>query len=238
MFKTDEDVSPRRPPNFNEEDISDKPQWVDDELANPHTMDKAYQKSLRSLMSVDEAIPKLLDAVHNIDQEQNTAIIYYADNGEAWGEHRLKEAKNCPYEECTRVPLILHFPKLISESRQNDQMVLNIDLAPTIADFAGVNIPSKVDGLSLMPLLINPTADWRDQILIEHWPTDEGHGAIIPEFSAIRTKEWKYVEYINGEKELYDLVNDPYEMENLVNEIKYKPFMSVLATHLQELRED
>jgi arylsulfatase A-like enzyme len=117
-------------------------------------------------------------------------------------------------------------------------LVANIDLAPTFADLAGASIPDSVDGMSLVPLLENKDTPWRDALLLEHWPTEEGVGAIIPEFYSVRTSQWKYTEYSTGECELYDLVNDPYELQNLANRWRYRDIQSNLEARLAELKKE
>ncbi|MCH7663904.1 MAG: DUF4976 domain-containing protein [Chloroflexi bacterium] len=158
-----------------------------------------------------------------------------SDNGEAWGEHRLSSAKNCPYEECIRVPFIVYYPALITEARVEEKQVLNIDIAATIADLVGIPIPGSVDGISFLPLLTNPDAPWREGFIIEHWRTEEGFGSILPDFVGIRTAKWKYIRYETGELELYDLENDPYELENLANQISYQSTLELLDSQLDDL---
>jgi arylsulfatase A-like enzyme len=227
-----------RPPNFNEEDVSDKPQWVQAvDSANIDYIDKEYKRSLRTLVAVDEAIADVLEALDNIGQRENTVIIFMSDNGLAWGEHRMTTSKNCPYEECIRVPFVISYPTLIPQPRTESRMVLNVDLAPTLAELAGSPIPDTINGTSLLPLLRNdPALAWRDAVLFEHWPTGEGFGDTIPTFYGIRTDTWKYVEYDTGERELYDLVNDPYEMENQIQNPEYAPLIAELAVKLAELK--
>ena len=215
-FRTDEQFSARRPPNFNEEDVSDKPIWLQNvELTDGNRVDQISQRSLRSLMSVDQGIKEMLAALECIGQLENTAVIYISDNGVTAGEHRLANAKNCPYEECIKMPFVMHYPKVTSAAFVNDSFVLNIDIAPTIAEIAGVPIPDSVEGESLLSLLVGDKEDWRDQVLIEHWSGEEGLSAQIPTYQAVRTSQWKYVRYENGEAELYDLIADPFELENL-----------------------
>jgi arylsulfatase A-like enzyme len=120
--------------------------------------------------------------------------------------------------------------------RVDSHLVANIDLAPTIADWAGISAPEYVDGISMVPILEDPSTGWREDILFEHWPTEEGVGSMIPEFYSIRTAEWKYTEYSTGEVELYDLVNDPFELENLAGKRDYREIQSELAARLQELK--
>ena len=233
MFRTDEQISARRPLNFNEEDISDKPEWMQPvEIAEVNRMDQLYQRSLRTLMAVDDAVADILEALDCIGQSDNTLIIFVSDNGVTYGEHRLVNSKNCAYEECIQIPYVVYYPGEVEGGRMLDEPVLNIDLAPTIADVAGLPIPDSVDGTSLMPLLQGGADDWRDAVLIEHWPTEEGFGGTIPYYEAIRTAEWKYVRYETGELELYDLVNDPYEMQNLAGDAQYADLMAQLGQQL------
>jgi len=93
-----------------------------------------------------------------------------------------------------------------------------------------------VDGMSILPLLKDTNTQGRDAILIEHWPTEDGIGSRIPEFYAVRTSEWKYVEYSTGERELYDLMNDPYELENLASDAQYEGLMAELKIKLDALK--
>ncbi len=97
-----------------------------------------------------------------------------------------------------------------------EQLVRDTDLAPTFAELGGVPVPSTVDGRSLVPLLVGetPLADWRSAFLVEHWAGGLGYPEVVPTYEAVRTEEHKYVEYNSGERELYDLDADPYELEN------------------------
>ncbi|MBN1303795.1 MAG: DUF4976 domain-containing protein [Anaerolineales bacterium] len=168
--------------------------------------------------------------------DQDTIIIFTSDNGLTMGEHRFGFSKNCPYEECITLPFIIHgsgyFP-----AGEIDKVVANIDIAPTIAELAGIPIPEGVDGLSMVPILENAAAPWREEHLLEHWPTEEGIGMLIPGFYGIRTDQWKYIEYETGEKELYDLVYDPYEMQNLAGKYQYKVIQVEMSKRLAELKD-
>jgi arylsulfatase A-like enzyme len=169
--------------------------------------------------------------------DKKTVIVYLTDNGATVGDHRLGITKNCAYEACIRTPFIIYAPGMFP-ARTDTHLVANIDLAPTFAELAGASIPKSVNGTSLVPLLRDPNADWRDAILIEHWPTEEGIGSKIPEFYAVRTAEWKYVEYATGEKELYDLKNDPYELENIADKSEYAEIQKELKMRLDELKQE
>ena len=204
-----------RPPNFMEEDVSDKPAYLQN--LNPISVEKidvTYKQILRSLLSVDDGVASILDALKAAGLLEKTMIVYLSDNGMTVGNHRLGITKNCAYDECARVPFIVYAPGMY-RSGTDTHLVANIDLAPTFAELAGAALPQTVDGTSLVPLLQNAEAPWREALLIEHWPTEEGVGSRIPEFYAVRTAGWKYVEYSTGETELFDVENDPYELMNL-----------------------
>lgn len=236
LFRTEQQIRARRPLNFNERDMTDKPEYMQSLApADTDRMDLVYQRALRSLMAVDEGIAEILGALQQIKQKENTVIIYLSDNGEAWGEHRLSSAKNCPYEECIRVPFVVYYPDAISQPRADNSLVLNIDLAATIVDIAGLNIPASIDGLSFLPLLRDPAASWRESFIIEHWRTEEGFGSLVPDFVGIRTEQWKYVRYETGEIELYDLVNGPFEMDNLAYLDEYQERVLLLDAELDEM---
>lgn len=236
-FRDPSEWIPYRPPDFNEKDVSDKPQYVQALNAfSPEEVDITYKQILRSLLSVDDGVASVLNALDKTGLRQKTIIVYLSDNGLTVGDHRFGFSKNCPYEACVKVPFIVYAPGYYAP-RTDSRLVANIDLAPTFAELAGAPIPSSVDGMSLVPLLKDPNASWRDRILLEHWPTEEGIGSTIPEFYSIRTPDWKYTEYSTGERELYDLKNDPYELNNLANQWRYRGIQAELAQQLAELKK-
>jgi arylsulfatase A-like enzyme len=221
-----------------EEDVSDKPQYLQD--LNPISVEKidiTYKQILRSLLSVDDGVASVLAALEKTGLDKKTIIVYLTDNGTTVGDHRLGITKNCAYEACIRTPFIVYAPAMFP-ARTDIHLVANIDLAPTFAELAGASIPDTVDGLSLVPLLNDSSAVWRDAILLEHWPTEEGIGSKIPEFYAVRNADWKYVEYSTGEKELYDLKNDPYELENLADQPEHADIQKQLKIRLDELKKE
>jgi arylsulfatase A-like enzyme len=145
--------------------------------------------------------------------------------------------KTCPYEECIRTPFFVRWPW--GPSRTDDRLVSNVDLAPTIADLAGVSPVAPVDGRSLVPLLdvsrfgIVP---WRSAVFLEY--VGDRH---IPGWTGMRTPDVLYVEYATGEREVYDLSGrllapDPYELDNRLTNPVYAPILDDLAARLAELR--
>jgi len=244
-----------RTPSFNEADVSDKPEAVRNlPLLPPEligAIDHLYRLRLQSLQAVDEAIGSLVQLLDATGQLRNTYIIFTSDNGFHQGQHRLFNSKYTAYEEDVRVPLIVRGPH-VPAKRVVDAFTENVDFAPTIAQLAGATLSSKVDGRSLVPLLRNAPvpASWRKTVLLEQF-----HFTDVPasEFSVLepgealkdeehvthrglRTATFKFVEYGTGEHEYYDLVKDPYELENLASHLG-PLLLGQLTSRLNDLSE-
>lgn len=227
------DLAPWRPASYNEQDVSDKPEWVR-RLPSLGPQQQAggdeFRKSqLRALAAVDRAIGMIIDALRRTGRLENSIVVFTADNGLSWGEHRWLDRKSCPYEECVRVPFIVRGPG-IPAGHTDPRFVQNIDIAPTFAELAGVRPDGSVDGRSLLALLRGADLPWRAEILTEYW------GQPQLTWAAIRTDRWKYVEYENGDRELYDLSADPYEMTNVVASPQHAQVVTDLRQRLDALR--
>jgi N-acetylglucosamine-6-sulfatase len=214
-----------RTPNWNEADVSDKPAWLRTAYTpftaqNEQDIDDLYRARAQSMLAVDELVGKVIEQLDKLKELDNTYIIFTSDNGFLMGNHRFGRGKDAPYEESIRVPLIVRGPG-IAKGSTNDAFVLNNDFAPTVLEMGGLSIPASVDGRSILPLLHgNKPSDWRTDFLIEHWATEtitsenDGNG-IIPQYSGLHTDRYAYIEYVTGEKELYDLRADPYQLSSL-----------------------
>ncbi len=166
---------------------------------------------LRTLMSVDDGLGRMLQTLQARGLAQNTYVIFTSDNGSFLGEHRLGD-KRLAYEESLRVPLVVTGP--LVRARRSNGMVLNLDLAPTILELAGVTVPSDMQGRSLAPILKGDAHSVRDGFLYEYFT--EGLIPVVPDIFALRTSRLKYVTYPgSADEELYDLALDPGEMTNL-----------------------
>ena len=209
-----------KPPSFDEADVSDKPAWVRGlprvDAAKRADLLRWHRQQLRGLREVDDAVGAMFDALRRSGELDETYFVFSADNGVHMGEHRwsnYRGAKNAPYEESASVPLIVRGPG-VPAGVSRGQLVANNDLAPTIADLAGVDAPDFVDGRSLKPLLSpEPPEAWRSAILNERHLI-EPDGQPSPDYSALLTGGETYVEYETGEQEYYDLSRDPYQLEN------------------------
>jgi len=187
---------------------------------------------------LDEMIGHLMETLKESEELDNTYIFFTSDNGYHMGQHRLTAGKWTAYEEDTRVPLIVRGPG-VPKGRTLSHLVLNNDLAPTFAKLAEVSVPTFVDGRSLKPVLGEdppPPEEWRQAFLVEA-ASELGEHSRLPPLSgdaqpgedrrtvpgedwgrpgleAVRTADHLYVEYKTGERELYDLEEDPYQLMN------------------------
>ncbi len=257
-------VKAPRTANYNEANVSDKPAFLRNlpvmSAAVQNRVDALYRLRLQSLQAVDEAIQKIVDTLRATRQLENTFIVFSSDNGFHLGNHRMPSGKQTAFEEDIHLPLIVRGPG-VKAGVKLEGMVGNIDFAPTFADWAGVKPPETVDGRSFAPLLstnspsANPPAEWRTTYLIEHWmesnaprvratgteePADQDQSKAaplrgIPEFHALRTAAYTYVEYVTGERELYDLKNDAQQLTNIASQADPK-LLESLAARLKALR--
>jgi arylsulfatase A-like enzyme len=171
----------------------------------------------RCIAGVDENVGRLLKTLEELGIADDTVIIYTSDNGFYLGEHRLGD-KRSAYDESLRIPFLVRYPRLGVKGRLVDEMVLNIDLAPTLLDFAGVAAPKEMQGRSWRSLLTGPAADWRRSFFYEYfWERQKGSP---PTHTAVRTVTAKLIKYPGHDEwtELFNLAADPYETKNLFND--------------------
>jgi N-acetylglucosamine-6-sulfatase len=223
--------------SFDEADVSDKPAIIRDlpPLSGPQikAMEQHYRARLRSLQAIDDMVESVVRTLEQTGQLQNTYIIYTSDNGFHMGEHRMIAGKTTAYEEDIRVPAIVCGPGVPAGQRIH-ALVLNNDFAPTFAAIAGVAPPSFVDGRSFLPLFAKPDRPWRHSFLIQRRELETHEMTGAARFDAIRTADRLYVEYGDGDHELYDVRNDPYELESRAS--RAEPLTSeLLAARLAEL---
>ena len=174
------------------------------------------QQTARTVASVDDGVGKILEALEAAGKLEQTVVIFAGDNGFFLGEHGFLN-KRAMYEESIRIPFLVRYPKLINPGTTIAPMTLNIDLAPSLLDLSGVEVPAemKMQGLSWVPLLRGREEELRTSWLYEYFY--EPRFAPTPTMQGVRTTRWKYVRYPNIQEtdELYDLENDPTEMRNL-----------------------
>ncbi|MGN6189454.1 MAG: sulfatase family protein [Conexibacter sp.] len=234
-----------RDPSFDEADLSDKPAWLRDHRAltdaEQARIDETFRERVRSVQAVDRMIGRLRRRLRALGVARNTYIVFSSDNGFHLGQHRLTPGKLTAYDPDVRVPLIVTGPG-VPAGRTVDAMVENTDLCPTFAELAGAPPPPNADGHSLVPLLRDSgsaaAADWRDAVLIEHHGNVDGAGdpdlppagsGNPPSYEALRSRDALYVEYADGERELYDLASDPFELQNLADQVPPERLASLSA---------
>ncbi len=228
-----------------------------------HTYRVYYQKALESLRSVDEGVKLIVDTLGGLHRLRNTYIIFTSDNGFFYGEHRLTGGKFIAYEPATHLPLLIRGPG-IKAGTSTGELAANIDIAPTILELAGATADKSIDGRSLVPYMKDPALRSRRPILFEsfvetadveangeptaqrtvkelrrHRAHQDGASASIvappKDYEGIRLGPYKYIEWPDGEKELYDITKDPYELNNVVRVGNLSPIRAFLHAQLIRL---
>jgi arylsulfatase A-like enzyme len=230
-------IPPWRPPSWNEADVSDKPTWVQAlpvmDAAAAAALDGFRRSQLDTLRSIDRAVKAIYDAVAAAGRLDRTVFIFTSDNGHAWGEHRWAE-KMCAYDECSKVPLVIHVPG--GSPRTDGHLISLVDLAPSIAAWTGAGHP-KVDGISIARRVIDRAAGRRADLLIEmlDGETNDPSQQVI-RHAAIRTPRYLYVEYLNGDREFYDVSVDPHFLVNIASDPGSAEIIALLKARLDYLR--
>ena len=226
------DLAPFRPPNYNEEDISDKPSSIANKPiigeGGAESIDATRRRQLLTLISLDRSIGAIMEKLKETGELDNTVVIFLSDNGKHWGEHRM-DTKSTAYEEVVKVPFAMRYPALVPTPYVEDKLVANIDIAPTIYELSETRMPEIIDGQSLVKLL-NRSGEWRSSLLLEAWP-DRGH------WVSMHTEQYVYIETENDKSEFYDLAVDPYEMDNAIDNPIYQSIILELQQELQKEKE-
>lgn len=186
----------------------------------PEKFQQMVKGYYRMITAVDQTVGRITDELNKLGIADNTIIIFMGDNGYYLGDRGYAD-KWLMHDVSIRVPLIIYDPrKSVTSKKVFDQMVLNIDVAPTILNFAGIPIPKEMHGKSLFPLINGAVNKWYDTIFCEHLMIEPQ----IPNSECIRTKQWKFIRYPHHPEyiELYDLIKDPLEEHNLATQVIYK----------------
>src|SRR5215204_1218178 len=209
-----------RLPSFNEKDVSDKPSWITQmprlTASDITALNTRHEKRVESLQAVDDLVEDVVNTLTAEGVISNTYIFFTSDNGFHEGEHRIPRQKWRPYEEDIQMPLLVRGPGVAPNSTTY-RLTLNTDYLPTFTELAGAPTPPYVDGRSLRPVLDGSVASWRNAVLLE------AAANYSPAYRGIRTTntstatQSKYVEYTGGERELYNLESDGYELTNTYN---------------------
>jgi arylsulfatase A-like enzyme len=202
-------------------------------FSTPGHAQESLRDYYRMIAGVDHAVGRMREVLERRGMADNTVIVFLSDNGYFFG-HRGMADKWYAYEDSIRIPLIIHDPRLPAtlRGRQADPMALNIDIAPTLFEMAGVPTPETTQGESLVPFLRGDWPDWRKSWMFEHRFEHKG----IPKSEGVRTTRWKYFRWLEVEperEELYDLDADPQEINNLAQD----PAHARVLTEMRDLLE-
>ncbi len=237
---TPKDVFPPRPtkPGY----MKNYGVWKKDAQGKPAGLDAAVRRYNRAVLAIDEAVGKITEALRQTGQLDNTLIVFTSDQGFAWGQHGFKW-KYAPYDANLRAPLIARLPGVVAKGKVCRHPVGGQDLIPTFFALAGIDLPWRMHGHDITPLLNDPARPWHHPVLLEN--TKYYYGADtrredrpgwngVPWWIFLRQGKYKYIRTLVKDEieELYDLEADPEELRNLALEPGYK---SILADYRQRL---
>lgn len=193
---------------------------------------------------MDDAIKRIVDELKLKGLEKNTIIIFSSDNGYSLGDHGL-EGKWFGQNESIRVPTIVYDGRLPQDHHNNNNIVLNIDIAPTILDYAGIAIPPAMQGNSMKPLVEGRDAKARNEFYYEHAYDTEKTKVYLPKSEGVVETKYKYMRYYNGMdpdnyfyEELYDYILDPYELHNLANAAEKSSVKLAIVNKMKQMRKE
>jgi arylsulfatase A-like enzyme len=235
------------PPVSWKDDLEGKPEYLSGSRSRQRALYYGYndrdslvnhlERYYASITELDASLGRLFSFLRDNDLGKNTYIIFMSDNGWFLGDHNFT-SKVLAYEESMRVPFCITGPG-ISQGK-SDALVLNIDIAPTVLELAGMEVPENMQGASLVPIVKGELKEVRDEIFYE---APESNLGSYPLF-AIRTKEWKYIQtYDNRDpsrlifEEIYHLTDDPYEMNNLAGDEKGREMIKLFSGKANKYRD-
>lgn len=223
------------------------PRWLRDQRNSWHGVDfmfhtekdltKYYQEYAEAFSAVDDSIGRVKQKLKEMGVYEDTLIVYMGDNGYMFGEHGLVD-KRVAYDTSMRVPMLMQLPSEVEGGYVVDEVVANIDIAPTMLEVAGIKKPEHMDGKSFLDLAKKKEIKWRDHFLyVYYW---EKNFPQSPTVFALRGDRFKYITYygLNDTDELYDLKNDPTESKNLIAEPKHAKVVAEMQDKLFEMLAD
>jgi arylsulfatase A-like enzyme len=267
-----------RSEGFDEGNVSDKPRFIREAehltLNDKHTYRVYWQKQLEALRGIDDGVKLIIETLAAEGRLRNTYILFTSDNGFFFGEHRLLGGKFLAYEPATHLPFLIRGPG-IKQGVKTGELAMNIDIAPTVLELAGVEPDKSIDGRSIVPYLEDPSLRTRRPLLFESFvetndveqqgaiaePGDQSgstpaQGETVPglaprrsneasasllappkDYEGIRLGPYKYIAWPDGEKELYDINRDPFELNNIAKVPNFFPVRNALHKELRRLED-
>lgn len=216
--------------------IKEDPRW-------PAAIDLGVsEKSIRDraemMLGVDESLEKIMTTLTELDIDEQTVIILTSDNGYFFGEHGFSLERRMPYEESVKTPLIIRYPGIANPVPLVKGLTLSIDLSATVLDLAQVKIPKTVQGQSLVPMLTGDTEEVRLAAFIEYYSNENPFPWTAQlDYRVVITDQFKYIKWLRfDEAELYDLTNDPFEQNNLIDDSSYQYIVKQLHGQMEDLQ--
>ena len=245
-------VFPKRPNMLPPEQVvKQKPVWAEAFELKATEPSQAVLRAIRAgtqeeirlraamMASVDEGVGMIFDTLARTRQLDDTFILFLGDNGYFFGEHALGPERRFAYEEGIRSPFILRYPRRVKAGTTITDLVLTLDIAPTLGALAGGRPPTTMQGHSLLPLFAGRRAGWRKSFLCEYFSENAMPWLVGMSYKAVRTDRHKYIHWVNRDDgrfdELYDLDRDPYELKNLIGSRAYAPVRAKLHKALARL---
>lgn len=207
---------------------------------NTVTPDRTIHERHEMLMAIDEGLGRLLNELELTGKLDNTIVVVTSDHGYWYGEHGLSAERRMSYEEGIRIPLMVRYPKQIEAGIKPTEMVLTLDLAPTLIEFAGLEQTKVRHGRSYVPILVGDTVnDWRNSFMVEYYTDTVFERMDHMGYKAVRTDRYKYIRYedLEGMDELYDLITDPFELNNIIDEEQSAEIVTKMNMELNRLIE-
>ena len=191
---------------------------------------------LRTIQSIDDGVGEVLNYLDENNLSENTIVVYTSDQGFYLGEHGWFD-KRFMYEESLRTPILMRYPKEIEKGTQVNELIQNLDFAPTFLDYAGIEIPNDIQGESFRKIVSKTKSEWRDAIYYTYYEYPSVH--MVKRHYGVRTDRYKLMHfyYDIDEWEMYDLKEDPSEMKNIYNDSNYKEIKDMMHKRLTEIRD-
>lgn len=201
------------------------------------TPEATIRERQEMLLAVDDGLGRIMSQLEAQGELDETIIVVTSDHGFWYGEHGLSSERRLAYEEALRIPMMIRYPGRITAGLRPGQVVLSLDIAPTLLELAGEPVPDTLHGRSLAPVFDGNDADWRSSFLVEYWSDTVFERMDHMGYKAVRTDRFKFIRYEDqdGMDELYDIAADPYELRNVIEDPRYAGALADMQTELNRL---
>lgn len=216
--------------------LADDPSWAAE--MDIGVSDKTIRDRAEMMLAVDESLGRIVETLKDLDIHDNTVIVFTSDNGYFFGEHGFSLERRMPYEESVRTPLVVFHPDYPEANKQLDGLVLSIDHSATILEIAGIDQPERIQGLSYLSLLDGSRSQIRDAGYIEYYSYENPFKWTAQlDYRIVIKDTYKLIRWTKFDSmELYDLEMDPFEQNNLIDNIEYKSVIGDLYARMKQMQ--